>query len=82
MKLGVIGTGRIAYRFVPEAKYAEGVEIVSVYNPNKESAERYAEKWGIKAFHDADYFYQISGEVEQKATQKKHIYKSDKNCGL
>ncbi len=52
MKLGIIGTGRIAQRFVPETKYVEGIDVVSVYNPHKESAERYAEKWGIKAFYD------------------------------
>ena len=34
-KLGMIGTGRIARRFVPELKYVNGVEIVSVLNPDK-----------------------------------------------
>ncbi len=54
MKLGIIGTGRIAQRFMPETKYVDGIEVVSVYNPHKNSAERYAEKWGLEAFYDAN----------------------------
>jgi len=54
MKLGIIGTGRIAQRFMQETKYVDGIEVVSVYNPHKESAERYAEKWGLEAFYDAN----------------------------
>ena len=32
-RLGIIGTGRIAHRFVPEARALPDVKIVSVYNP-------------------------------------------------
>ncbi len=36
IRIGVIGTGRIAVRFVPEAKYVSGVIVNSVYNVNLE----------------------------------------------
>ena len=50
MKLGIIGTGRIANRFVPETKYVEEIEPVSVYNPHEESAVYFADKWGLKSY--------------------------------
>ena len=49
-KVGVVGSGRIANRFVPETNVVNGIEVVSVYDPNKESADSFAEKFGIKAF--------------------------------
>ena len=33
MRIGIIGTGRIANRFVPEAGCVSAVDVVSVYNP-------------------------------------------------
>ncbi len=41
IRLGIIGTGRIAKRFVPEAFAVEGAEITAVYNPHDGSAERF-----------------------------------------
>ena len=47
VRMGVIGTGRIANRFVPEAKYVSGLNVESVYHPRLERAQAYAEKFGI-----------------------------------
>lgn len=52
VKLGVIGTGRIANRFIPEAKYVSGVNIESVYNPHIESARNYAERHKLNSYFD------------------------------
>lgn len=52
LKLGVIGTGRIANRFIPEAKYVSGVNIESVYNPHIDSARNYAEKHKLNSYFD------------------------------
>lgn len=56
-RIGIIGTGRIANRFVPEAKLVSGVNTQAVYNPNVESAQSFAKKWEIEAFADLDKFY-------------------------
>lgn len=56
-RIGMIGTGRIANRFVPEAKLVSGVSTQAVYNPHKESAERFAKKWEIDAYSDLEAFY-------------------------
>lgn len=41
--IGIIGSGRIANRFVPESKYVSGVNVIGVYNPKIESARVFAE---------------------------------------
>lgn len=51
-RIGVIGTGRIAERFVPEAKYVSGVIVNSAYNPNLESARQFGEKFELDVATD------------------------------
>lgn len=59
VKLGVIGTGRIAHRFVPEAKYVSGINTECVYNPHMESAKKFAEEFELnKYFDNIDEFLQ------------------------
>jgi len=53
-RIGVVASGRIAKRFVPEAKVINGIEVVAVFDPNKENAEAFATKFNLKAFTD-DY---------------------------
>lgn len=50
VKLGVIGSGRIAKRFVPEVKYVSGVNLEGVFNPNIESAKSFAEQFELKFY--------------------------------
>ncbi|MFG6333829.1 MAG: Gfo/Idh/MocA family oxidoreductase [Lachnospiraceae bacterium] len=57
-RIGIIGTGRIADRFVPEARQVSGVNTQGVYNPHIESARRFAERWEINAYEDMETFYQ------------------------
>lgn len=57
-RIGIIGTGRIANRFVPEAKLVSGVSTQGVYNPHTESALKFAEKWDINAYTEKEAFYQ------------------------
>lgn len=56
-RIGMIGTGRIADRFVPEAKLVSGVSVQGVYNPHTESAIRFADKWQINAYEDREDFF-------------------------
>lgn len=51
-KIGIVGSGRIAKRFVPEAKIVSGVEIVSVFNQNIIEANAFAEEFEINAYSD------------------------------
>lgn len=51
-RLGIIGTGRIAHRFVPEARIVPEIQIESVYNPNLSSAKKFAEELQIDHYTD------------------------------
>lgn len=50
MRLGIIGTGRIAGRFVKEAACVENIDITAVYNPHTGSADRFV----IRHFSDVE----------------------------
>lgn len=50
VKIGIVGTGRIAPRFVSESKYVSGLSIVCAYNPETDSAKRFEKKQGIPVF--------------------------------
>lgn len=54
IKLGVIGTGRIASRFLSEYKYVSGLSLEYVYNPNMESSERFAKKYTLNVATSLD----------------------------
>lgn len=57
-RIGVIGSGRIAHRFVPETKVVNGAEVVAVLNPDMELADTFAKRHGIEACTDFDDFIQ------------------------
>lgn len=48
VRMGIVGTGRMAPRFVTEAKYVSGVDIVSAYNPDVASGKRFQRKCDIQ----------------------------------
>ena len=55
-KIGVIGSGRIANRFVPETRVVNGAEVVAVLNPDRDEAAAFASKHGLEAYTDFDAF--------------------------
>lgn len=55
-RIGIIGSGRIANRFVPEAKVVNGADVVAVLNPDPEKAKAFAEMHGICFYTDFDLF--------------------------
>lgn len=42
IRMGIIGSGRVASRFPKEAKYVSGLSVEGVYNPNAEHAKKFA----------------------------------------
>lgn len=53
-RLGIVGSGRMAQRLIPEAKVISGVKITAVYNPDREKAISFAEDNIIHPFYN-DY---------------------------
>ena len=57
-RIGIIGTGRIASRFVVESKLVSGVSIQGVYNPHEGSMRAFADHWQINGYTDLASFYE------------------------
>ncbi|MDF2565861.1 MAG: glycerol-3-phosphate cytidylyltransferase, partial [Massilibacillus sp.] len=58
IRLGMVGSGRIAHRFIPEAKYVSGLNVEGVYNPHIASAQSFAEQHSLAfATDDEEEFY-------------------------
>ena len=57
LRIGIIGCGRIARRFIPESKCVSGVDVRCVYNPHEESAKRFAEIHEIEYYSDVEEFF-------------------------
>lgn len=55
-RIGIVGSGRIAHRFVPETKVVNGAQVTAVMNPDKVEAEAFAQMYGLSAFTDYDLF--------------------------
>lgn len=71
-KVGIIGTGRIANRFVPESKQVSGIDVQKVYNPNRNSAEKFAQKWEIDFCDDIEEFYRGTDSVYIASPHQTH----------
>lgn len=71
-RVGIIGTGRIAHRFIPEAKLVSGITTQGVYNPHKESTERFASKWEINGYTDLEKFYESIDSVYIASPHETH----------
>ncbi len=71
-RIGIIGTGRIANRFLPEAALVSGVNTQCVYNPHFQSAKVFADKWGIDACEDIEEFYKAADIVYIASPHETH----------
>lgn len=49
-RVGIVGSGRIARRFVPETKVVNGIEVTSVFNPEEKEAKTFATQFGLTAY--------------------------------
>ena len=50
IRVGIIGTGRIAPRFFRETSYVSGIEVVNAFNPEKESAKVFEQNYKVKTY--------------------------------
>lgn len=72
IRVGIVGTGRIAKRFIPETKFVNGVNVCAIYNPSVQEGITFLEYVGsAKAFVDYDKF--LAG-VDAVYIASPHIY--------
>lgn len=57
-RIGVVGSGRIAKRFVPESQVVNGTQVTAVMNPDLAEAETFARKHDLVAYTEYDTFLQ------------------------
>ena len=70
-RIGVVGTGRIAHRFLSESKFVNGVDIVASYNPYDNFAEEFAIKEGLdKSYKD---YYGLLKDVDAVYIASPHL---------
>ena len=55
-RIGVIGSGRIANRFVPETKVVNGADVLAVLNTDRDEAGSFAKKHNVEAYSDFNAF--------------------------
>lgn len=53
VRVGIVGTGRIAVRFMAEEKYVSGMNTVSAFNPEADSGNDFHKKYGIKLYSES-----------------------------
>lgn len=52
IRMGIVGTGRIAPRFISEAKYVSGLNVQSVYNPHRKSVQSFAARYFLDSYSE------------------------------
>ena len=62
-RIGIIGSGRIARRFVPETKVVSGAQVISVLNPDQSESDVFAKEFGLTPYSDFDVFIQTVDAV-------------------
>ncbi len=63
IKIGIIGTGSIANRFIPEAKYVDSNEVVAAYNPNIEECNTFCKFYGLLEAKTESELYAMSDAI-------------------
>lgn len=77
MRIGIVGTGRIADRFLEECKAVPEARVTAVYHPNRESAVFFAERHclneaEIRLSDDKEAFYEAVDAVYIAAPHQYH----------
>lgn len=49
-RIGVVGSGRIAHRFIPESRVVSGANVTAVMNPDSNEVQSFAQKHGLKPY--------------------------------
>lgn len=50
LSIGIVGSGRIANRFIAESKFVSGLNVKKVYNPHLSSAQEFAERHELESY--------------------------------
>ncbi|MBO5671675.1 MAG: Gfo/Idh/MocA family oxidoreductase, partial [Alistipes sp.] len=80
VKMGIIGLGRIAQRFVTEANFVSGIELSSIYDIDPKRIDEFSQKHNISGcYHDIDRFIDSVDAVYIASPHLSH-YEYIKKC--
>lgn len=75
VNLGIIGTGSIARRFVPESENVTNVKVVASYNPNQDDNNEFCKIFGLaKAANSLDDLFTVSDSIYIASPFDTHYY--------
>lgn len=63
VKIGVIGSGSIASRFVPESKFVNSNVITAAYNPNQKECDEFCKKYELQCMASEQDLYEHSDAI-------------------
>lgn len=53
VKMGIVGTGRIAARFMAEEKFVSGINTICAFNPENDSGNIFRKRYGINTYSES-----------------------------
>jgi len=71
-RIGIIGNGRIAGRFISDAKSVSGVNVQGVYNPHSDSAKKFAKEHDLNFYKSLDKMYEDTDIIYIAAPHETH----------
>ncbi|GAA4168163.1 Gfo/Idh/MocA family oxidoreductase [Sphingobacterium ginsenosidimutans] len=82
LKLGIVGCGHIAKKFIAEAKAVIGLDLVAVFSPIAKEAEVFTQQYGVPlAYEDLNNFMDVVEAVYIASPHSTH-YAYVKQCLL
>lgn len=63
VKIGMIGTGSIARRFVPESKCVNNVEVVAAFNPDQQECRAFCNSFSIECVDSLEVLFDKSDSI-------------------
>jgi glycerol-3-phosphate cytidylyltransferase len=81
LRIGIVGSGRMAPRFVTESKYVSGAEVTAIYNPNLESLQDFSTRPDEETRKGQPYkgFYMESENYENFLDEVDAVYIASPN---
>ena len=78
-RVGIVGSGRIAKRFIPESKVVSGLEVTAVFNPDAKLADDFANEFQLVGYSESlDTFLQNVDAVYVASPHHTHYYYTKK----
>ena len=74
VRIGIVGSGRIAKRFVPETDVVDGACVTAVLNPDEEEAKKFANEFGLEPSCKYESFLERADAVYIASPHLSHYF--------